>query len=298
MIEVQNLTYEYSSIRALDNISFSVPRDRITALIGSNGSGKTTLLECLAGIKRPINGTVFINGIDMLKSPRECHKYIGFLSGYTGLYDNLTVKQNLTYFAIAYRIPENQIKIKVSEIIKKLGLEDKTNEKTSRLSRGTRQRLAIGQIIMHKPKLLILNKPTAGLDTETRKFFLAFLKNLNKQEGMTIFVAFQILSELKEFADNIILLKDGIIVDNNLIDSPPYKKLKISLRKVPDNINDLIIKLPNISYYHLSGNEIELYFTGNEEEQIRLLKYLMEKNIGVKNFYEKDIDIEEQYLAL
>jgi ABC-2 type transport system ATP-binding protein len=188
MISVENLIYEYPGHRAIDDISFTLRRGSITALVGPNGAGKTTLLKCLSALTKPFSGKIFINNLDVLKYPRESHKMMGFLPDFFGLYDNLSVYQSLSYFAMAHGAESSRIEPRVIEIVENLNLKDKLNEKVSSLSRGMRQRLGIGQAMIHDPELLLLDEPASGLDPEARYALSELFLKLNRQ-GKTLVVS-------------------------------------------------------------------------------------------------------------
>ena len=175
MIEVRDLVYEYPSKRALDGVSLSVARGTITALVGPNGAGKTTLLRCLAALEPPYAGAATIDGLDTTGSPREIHAQLGYLPDFYGLYDALSVRRCLTYAARSHGI--------APALDGGCGRNGGAPRRPARppgipageLSRGLRQRLAIGQAIVHEPKVLLLDEPAAGLDPQARRDLSALL---------------------------------------------------------------------------------------------------------------------------
>ncbi|CAK0767957.1 hypothetical protein CCP3SC15_3770002 [Gammaproteobacteria bacterium] len=159
-------------MRALDQVGFSVPQGSITALVGPNGAGKTTLLRCIAGLDLPLSGKIRVDGIDVLDEPRACHRRVGYLSDSFGLYDTLTVRQCLYYAAEANGVDSARLDEAVQDTAAKLGLTDRLRQRTSELSRGLRQRVAIAQAIIHRPGVVLLDEPAAGLDPEARPILL------------------------------------------------------------------------------------------------------------------------------
>lgn len=294
MIQVSNLTYEYPSTRALDNISFNIEKGSITALVGPNGAGKTTLLKCLSALSKPFSGSVFINGIDVIEHPKECHKTIGYLQDFIGLYSNLTVKQSLTYFALAYHVPSSELQKRVADVIYKLNLSDKTNERISALSRGMRQRLAIGHAIIHNPPVLLLDEPASGLDPEARHALSQLFLELNRQ-GMTILVSSHILSELDEYATNLIILRNGKITDANSFQEDS-KNLVLTVLEVSDKLIEILNAQTKIDQVIINERQIHFTYKGNEEEQYELIKKLVESNIPLVECYARKANIQDQYL--
>src|SRR6516162_9500911 len=178
MIEVQSLVYEYPSMRALKGVSLAVGSGTITALVGPNGAGKTTLLRCLAALEQPYSGKVAIDGLDTVQSPREIHAKLGYLPDFYGLYDDLTVRRCLTYAARSHGIAPAAAGEAVEQAAKRVGIADRLETRAGELSRGLRQRLAIGQAIVHEPRVLLLDEPAAGLDPQARRDLSSLLLKL------------------------------------------------------------------------------------------------------------------------
>ena len=169
MIEVEHVVYDYPTKRALRDVSFRAERGQVLALVGPNGAGKSTLLRCLAALDRPFSGTVRIDGIDTQDDPRRVHARVGYLPDFYGLYDDLTVHQNLLYAARARGVADRTARDAAAKTANRVGLADRLQSRAQELSRGLRQRLAIGQTIVHAPAALLLDEPAAGLDPEARR---------------------------------------------------------------------------------------------------------------------------------
>lgn len=208
MIHVENLCFDYPGKRALDQVSFHIEPHTITALVGPNGAGKTTLLRCLAALETPTQGKITIEGWDVDRYPRKIHALAGYLSDIFGLYDTLTVTQNLTFFAASHHCPSSQIPQLVHEAAERLELLNYLNTPAGKLSRGLRQRLAIAQTIISKPKVLLLDEPASGLDPEARYNLSKLLLTLQK-EGITLIVSSHILSELEDYSTHMLVMDQG-----------------------------------------------------------------------------------------
>ena len=297
MIQVENLTYDYPGKRALDNLSFTIEKCSITALIGPNGAGKTTLLKCLSALIPPFEGSIHMSGLDILKFPRTCHKTVGFLSDFFGLYDTLTVEQYLTYFALARKVQKNLVTQRVKQVTAQIRLMDKFTEKVGSLSRGMRQRLGLGQAMIHDPDVLLLDEPASGLDPESRIALAELFVTLN-QQGKTLIVSSHILSELNQYATDLLILKEGRIVETSLSARDPakVKKLCVNLLNIPDNIEDMITSAGFAAMPEISGNSLIFDFSGTDKDQSDLLKSLITAGFIVKEFYVKQEGVQEQYL--
>ncbi len=208
MIFVSGLVFDYLEHRALHGVSVDIPQGSVTALVGPNGAGKSTLMRCIAGLDMPLAGTITVDGLDVQEHPREVHTKLGYLSDFFGLYQNLTVEQCLTYAAASQGMVKNRVAKRVKEVAGFLNLENKLQSLASKLSRGQRQRLAIGQAIVHRPQVLLLDEPASGLDPEARADLSGLFRSL-QSEGMTLVVSSHILSELDEYCTHILSIHDG-----------------------------------------------------------------------------------------
>lgn len=210
MIEVSQLVFEYPGHRALDGVSVSIPAGSVTALVGPNGAGKSTLMRCIAGLDQPLSGHIRVKGLSVEDQPREVHRHLGYLSDFYGLYDRLTVDRCLQYSALSMGVAEGQVAARVQQVAAQLGLSELLQRYPTELSRGQRQRVAIGQAIVHQPSVLLLDEPASGLDPDARSS-LSQLFRLLQAQGMTLVVSSHILSELDEYCTHILSIRNGRI---------------------------------------------------------------------------------------
>ncbi len=298
MIAVQNLVVDYPGTRALDDVSFAIRPGSITALVGPNGAGKTTLLRTLAALEQPIAGTVLIDGVDVLRQPRECHRKLGYLSDFFGLYDDLTVRQCLLYTACAHRIPPKRQSLAVTRAAERLGIADRLESRAGNLSRGLRQRLAIAQAIVHEPKVLLLDEPASGLDPEARHLLASLFLTLQR-EGMTLLVSSHILTELAEYSTDMLVLKGGVIVSQQSINTPRTATvgIRISLAEAFDGISVLLNAIGGVTEVRLEGTSVLFSYSDDPLAQHRLLKELIERGVPVRQFAEEQVNLQQAYLA-
>lgn len=300
MINVNNLTFDYPRSRALKDVSFTIEEKTITALVGPNGAGKTTLLKCLAGVERPFSGGITVDGIDVQKKPRKCHEIVGFLPDFFGLYDNLTVKQALTYFASVNKVKSQHIPAAIEKTLKRLDIENKLNEKISTLSRGMRQRLAIAQVLIEDPKVLLLDEPASGLDPESRYSLGKLFKQL-KDLGVTLVVSSHILSELEQYADDLMILINGKLVSHSKsFESDKSEKTSVKIRAI-SNINNLKTKFEYnslIENIQIKEKEALVILKGGPKECNELMKQIINQNIDIYEFCITKKDMQGQYIDI
>lgn len=299
MIKVSHLTYEYPGKQALKDVCFSIPPGSVTALVGPNGAGKTTLLRCLAAIEEPFSGQIEIAGIDVNAEPRKVHRVLGYLSDFFGLYEDLSVKQSLTFAAWLHAIPADQVDQHVTKAAELLGLMPWFSHKVKTLSRGWRQRLGIAQAIIHNPKIVLLDEPAAGLDPEARIALSHLFRDL-KQQGMTIVVSSHILAELEDYCTSMLVLRDGVILEHreNSGQGEQALTVRVTFAKDADKYKAQIDDFPGVTSSALNDQNIKFRYRGNENELQSLLKLLVNAGAPVKNFDSSPERLQDVYLSL
>ena len=213
MIVVEDLRYDYPGTRALDGLSFRLEAGSVTALVGPNGAGKTTLLRCLAGLETAHGGRVLLNGIDVGVDPRGAHQRLGYLPDHFGVYGELTARRCLLHAGASRGLRDAALEQRLAEVSARVGLVDRLDVLAGSLSRGQRQRLALAQAILHRPKVLLLDEPASGLDPEARAGLADLLRSL-AAEGMCLVVSSHILAELETYCTGMLVLSHGRIVED------------------------------------------------------------------------------------
>lgn len=296
LIEVQHLRFEYPGVIALDDVSFELQAGEITGLVGPNGAGKTTLLRSLAALEQPISGTIILDGIDVLKEPRECHRKIGYLSDFYGLYRDLSVYQCLKYMAYAQDIDKSLIDKAIITAAERLHIGDRLQQKAGTLSRGLSQRLAIAQAIIHEPKIILLDEPASGLDPEARRDLSLLFLQLQSQ-GMSLVVSSHILAELDEYCSNMLMVRQGKVIGQQLInENDGSYMMQIETANEEPELIRLLESVEAVSKLKQEKNVTRFTFLGEQKEQHQLLKLLMENNISVCRFGKIKQNMQEAYL--
>ena len=295
-IAVEGLSFEYPGVRALDGVSFEVVRGSVTALVGPNGAGKTTLMRCLAGLDRPLLGSVRVAAVDVLEEPRLAHRKLGFLSDFFGLYDALTVRQCLTHAAAANGVAEGMLAATVTEAAGRMEITDKLEARAGDLSRGQRQRVAIGLALVHRPEVLILDEPAAGLDPEARISLASLFRRL-QAEGVTLLVSSHILAELDEYSTHMLVLRAGRIIENRALheSNRPRRRIRIELAGPAAGLRAQLAS-DGVVIVEADERGALIEFTGGPVEQARLLSGLVTAGLPVTSFGELREDLQASYL--
>jgi ABC-2 type transport system ATP-binding protein len=297
MINVDKLIFEYPNLRALDEVSFHIPQGSITALVGPNGAGKTTLLRCMAALEQPVSGDIRIDNIDVQEHPRECHRIIGYLSDFFGLYDRLTVRQCLHYVARAQGIAEDECAAAIDRVTKGLYIYERLDVLAGTLSRGLRQRVAIAQAIIHSPRVVLLDEPASGLDPEARHELAELFLELQKQ-GMTLLVSSHILAELEAYSTDMLVLREGRIIEQVAIKAVTHAQdFKLSLASPVENLAAILQQIESLKIIKLEQNQTALLrVQGDNQQHHDLLKNLLAQNLPVCEFAKMTSNLQDAYL--
>lgn len=211
IIEVRSLSKSYGDFMALFDVSLDIEKGTIFGLLGPNGAGKSTLIRVLSCQSRPTSGHALIAGLDVVSQKKDVLSIIGVVPQENSFYEDLTVNENLTYFGSLYRVPGHEIKERSRNILSMLKLGEKTNSRGGTLSGGMKTRLNIACALVHKPRVLILDEPSVGLDPVSRQALWDTIRELNR-EGTTILITTHYMQEADALCDRILIMNRGKIV--------------------------------------------------------------------------------------
>src|SRR5712672_3940799 len=193
-VEVENLVKLFGAFTAVDHISFTTRTGEVFGLLGPNGSGKSTTIRILCGLLHPSSGRASVAGYDVVASPEQIRRNIGYMSQKFSLYADLTVLENLRFFAVMYGVPSDMVKERIGWALEMAGLRGRESSLTGTLSGGWKQRLALGCAVLHRPPILFLDEPTSGVDPLARGAFWHLIHDL-AESGHTIFISTHYMDE-------------------------------------------------------------------------------------------------------
>ncbi len=222
-IEVKSLTRKFGTFTAVDSISFSLNYGEIFGFLGANGAGKSTTIRMLCGILEPTDGTATVAGLDVMKEPEKIKESIGYVSQKFSLYSDLTVQENLEFYGSVYGLTQEAVRSRILDIYDLTGLGTYKTRLAEHLSGGWKQRLALGNALLHKPKILFLDEPTAGIDPLSRRALWEVLYELSDQ-GVALFVTTHYMEEA-ERCNQIAFIQDGKLLR---IGAPAQLKSSVS----------------------------------------------------------------------
>ena len=240
LVEVNKLKKNYSSKEAVKGISFNIKENEILGLLGPNGCGKTTTIGMLLGLLKPSAGEIKIDNMSFEKNRIEILSKINFISPYIELPKKLTVQQNLTVYGKLYNI--KNLKERIEYLIEKLRLEELLKRVTGELSSGQKNRASLAKALINKPKVLFLDEPTASLDPEIGDFVRSFLETYKRENKISILLASHNMSEVSRLCKSVLMMKNGIIIDEgtpkDLIDKHGRKNLEEVFLKLSRSENE------------------------------------------------------------
>ena len=207
MITVEHLTRNYGSIKAVDDVSFSIGQGEIVGLLGHNGAGKTTIMKMITGFLEPSGGRITVDGLDMEADRRAIQARIGYLPENCPVYPEMTVAGYLQYIASLHGVGTDLLGELLVETLARTGLKDRATQMIGTLSRGFRQRVGVAQAILHQPKIIILDEPTNGLDPTQIQHMRSLVRELAREA--TLIISTHILQEVQAVCDRVIIIQHG-----------------------------------------------------------------------------------------
>jgi ABC-2 type transport system ATP-binding protein len=251
VIEIKNLSKYYGRLGAVVGLNLRIAQGEIFGFIGPNGAGKTTTMRVLATLLTPNSGSAFIDGLDVTKQGREVRRRIGYMPDVMGVYDDLKVFEYLEFFAAAYKIPLRQRQPIIDGVLELTDLTGKRAALVDSLSRGMQQRLQLARVLVHDPKVLILDEPASGLDPRARIEIRELLKELRRM-GKTIMISSHILSELAELCDHFGIIERGRLVFDGTFEEIRRRmglqnKVRVRVADRPEEAAAALAALPQVA---------------------------------------------------
>ena len=298
VIEAHNLSKRFGQRLAVDGLSLDVEEGEVLGFLGPNGAGKTTTIRLLSGIIGPSSGSAVVAGLHPDREPEKLHEVIGLLTESAGFYDRLTARRNLEYFAGFYT--GIQVDLQVDKYLRVTGLWERQRDRVGTFSKGMKQRLALARALLHEPRVLFLDEPTAGLDPEAAQEVRQMIKRLGS-EGRTIFLSTHNLAEAEYLCRRIAIIRTRLLA----LDTPGdlrqrlfRRRVVVRLEAVPAALPDIVRRLGFVTGIMQEGNELQVDLTDPDRNRPELVKGIVEAGGRVLEVSEKQHSLEEVYLSL
>jgi ABC-2 type transport system ATP-binding protein len=298
MIKTENLTKQFTSTLAVDRLTIQIPEGEVFGFLGPNGAGKTTTVRLLTALIGPTSGTASVNGFQVGKQDTEIRRSVGILTESPGMYDNLSAEFNLMTFANLYEVKDP--KGQVEKYLRMLGLWDRRQDEAGTFSKGMKQKLAIARALLHEPRLLFLDEPTAGLDPESARLVRDFIEELRK-EGRTIFLCTHNLDEADRLCDRIGVFKTHLLV----VDTPEQlrnqlfgRKVVIHLKSATEELAASLRGLPYVREAKCIDNKLLATLDDPEERNPEIIRLLVGQGAEIQFVGELRHSLEDVYFQL
>jgi len=304
MIEVQDLTKKYGELTAVRNLSFKVEKGKIWGLLGPNAAGKTTTMRILTGYLPATEGQASVAGFDVFEQPNEVKKAIGYLPEVVPLYPEMTVAGFLGFVAEIKQVPAAKRKAAVARALKSAALEDVKGRLIKNISRGYKQRVGIGQAMIHDPQVLILDEPTIGLDPAQIKEIRELIKSLRGEH--TIMLSTHILPEVTQVCDGAVIINQGrLMASGSLQDLTATLREKdrkggvvLKVRRDAAEAIGLFRSLPGVESASAEADEIRLEWSGDRDLREEVAELAVTKGLGLLEMRPTALNIEELYMKI
>jgi ABC-2 type transport system ATP-binding protein len=298
MIHTENLAKKFGTILAVEGLNLDVAEGEVFGFLGPNGAGKTTTVRMLTSLIGPSGGSAIVAGFTVGRQDTEIRRTVGVLTETPGMYDNLSAEYNLRIFAELYEVKD--VKGQIEKYLKMLGLYERRLDAAGTFSKGMKQKLAIARALLHEPRVLFLDEPTAGLDPEASHLVREFIAEL-KKEGRTIFLCTHNLDEADRLCDRIGVFKSRLLVVDtpaNLRSSVFGRKVVFHLRLADENIASTLRKLPFVREVKVVENKVVVTLDNPEAQNPEVVRELVSVGADVQFVGELRHSLEDVYLEL
>ena len=296
---ISHLTKQYGQQLAVKDISFSIEKGEIVGFLGPNGAGKSTTMKIATTYLPPTEGTVHVNGFDVVKQPMEVRRIIGYLPEHNPLYLDMYVHEYLSFVCGVYGITGTERKQRVAEMIELCGLTKEQNKKIESLSKGYRQRVGLAQALIHNPSVLILDEPTSGLDPNQIVEIRKLIKQISTNK--TVILSTHIMQEVEALCDRVIVIRQGeIVADDNLKNLLSQRDgVKILLVEWEGVIaSDEVQTLTGVRSVTQSGKSFRIVTDANVDVRAELFRLSAEKKLSLLSLREEESNLEEIFRSL
>jgi ABC-2 type transport system ATP-binding protein len=295
VLELKDVHKSFGKIEIIKGISFDVKEGEIYGFLGANGAGKTTTIRMIVGLIKPSKGNIFINGYDVQKQFVKAVSSVGCIVENPDMYLDFTGRENLNIFAKLYG---NVDKKRIDEVIEIIGLKDRIYDKVKKYSLGMKQRLGLGQALLPKPKLLILDEPTNGLDPLGIVDFRNIVKGLAREQNTAVFVSSHILAEVEQLCDKVAFIDNGLIKSIENINEISVKSTEKLILKVKD-IEKAINVLTKIEFVKsVSQKEDKLIADIEKDHYSMLITLLSTKGVEILDINRLHQNLEDRFMEI
>ncbi|SFP69766.1 ABC transporter ATP-binding protein [Parafilimonas terrae] len=303
VIQLRGLTKCYGKLKAVDDLNLVVNKGEIFGLLGPNGAGKTTAILMMLGLTEPTAGTAEVCGYNATANPIAVKRKVGYMPDSVGFYDSMTALENLLYIARLNGVAEAEVKERAHDMLKEVGLGADINKKTGAFSRGMKQRLGLADVLIKQPEVIILDEPTLGIDPSGVKEFLALIRQLSRQQGLTVLLSSHHLHQVQQVCDRVGIFVGGkLLVEGNLdqlsrnLFAEENYVVDITLKEpvaTPWRLEHALLQMEAVEKIAVNDNNIEIACSQNVTPDI--VRFFVNENFDITGVQQKEYGLDEIY---
>lgn len=304
IIQLSGLTKRYGSLTAVDNLNLSIAKGEIFGLLGPNGAGKTTSILMMLGLTEPNEGTAYVCGHNATRNPIAVKKKVGYLPDSVGFYDNMTALENLRFIARLNGLSEAEAQTRSTEMLQTVGLAHAAHKKTATYSRGMKQRLGLADVLIKQPEVIILDEPTLGIDPSGVNEFLLLIKQLSREQGLTVLLSSHHLHQVQRVCDRVGIFVGGkLLVEGNiqilakdLLDKEGYTTTVVLQTVEEASLQQIKIELEKLQGFQtlsINDNVLELETTADITPEI--VRTMVKHGADIIGVQRKEYSLDDIY---
>ena len=301
VIRLENLRRDFGPVRAVDGLSLAVPAGVIFGFLGPNGAGKTTTINLLLGLLEPTAGRAEVLGFDTRTQADEVRAHTGARLEHDGLYEQLTAEDNLEFYGRVYRLPAGERLTRIKELLGHIGLWERRKDRVGTWSKGMKQKLALARALLHRPQLVFLDEPTAGLDVPSAAAVREDLASLVEREGVTVFLTTHNMTEAERLCQQVAVIRMGKLVATGSPDELRARSGGLHLQVFGGGLDDRTLELlrarPEVIAADLRNEHLEVDLR-TEAQVAPLVSLLVSSGVAVEEVRRDKASLEEVFLAL
>ncbi len=301
-VKTSGLSRKFGALHAVRNLDITIGRGDICGFIGPNGAGKTTTLKMLSTLLEPSFGSAQVFGYDVVKSPAEVRRLVGYMPDQFGLYRDMVAGEYLDFFAAAYGLTSAERRTIIGDVLELTDLKDKKEEPISALSRGMQQRLSLARVLVHDPDLLLLDEPASGLDPRARIEIRALLSELSQMEK-TIFISSHILTELAQMCNKVVIIEQGKVLFAGTVEAlheklAPQIIVHIKVKENADQAEDILLETAEVESTERDEDSFTVTLLPEVEDAAFLATLLIEEEIQLLSFTPEEAHLEDAFMRI
>lgn len=300
-IQTEHLSCHFGAIRALDDLTLEIPKGIVFGFIGPNGSGKTTTIRLLLGLLEPKEGKATVLGFDTRDHPDQIRKRTGALLEHTGLYERLSAEDNLEFYGRINRMPQLERKTRIKLLLTHLGLWERRQERVGNWSRGMKLKVAVARALLHRPSLIFLDEPTAGLDPVAAALLREDIAKLAEQEGVTVFLNTHNLTEAEKLCAQIGVIRNGKLLSvgspDQLTRGKDANRLEIKGNGFTQQILSELRNQPQVESVIEQNSHLEITLS-NIAEASSIVSFLINAGAQIEEVHKNKANLEDVFLKM